>query len=89
MPKTAPPQIPVARSRSCYQLLGRNDQNGLLVQADTLDEKAALFVYLIQRGADFSLDGSQRVNLFGKNTLVADLPRYSKDRLTYGRKRNR
>ena len=75
MPKTAPPQIPAARSRSCYQLLDRNDQNGLLEQADILHEKAAVFVYLIQRGADFSLDASQRVNMIGKNTLVADLPR--------------
>lgn len=75
MPKTATPKIPAARSRSCYQLLGRNDQNGLLVQADALHEKAANFVYLIQSSADFSLDDSQRVNIFGKNTLVADLPR--------------
>jgi len=75
MPKKATPKIPAARSRSCYTLLDRNDQNGLPVQAEALQEKAADFVYLIQRNADITLDASQRVNIFGKNTLVADFPR--------------
>lgn len=63
MPRTAQPQISAAKSRSCYQLLDRDDQNGLLVQAETLHEKAAAFVYLVQRGADISLDASQGVNI--------------------------